>query len=104
MTEAGYLPFAAVVLTVTGMNSFTTFASFGFMSRMRPSSLAAARSEPSGLQLTASHTCSTLRMRSSALNAMGFFFIENERLNDCPSGLHGHGLATTRFKVLVSST
>ena len=44
-----YLPLAAVALTVTGMNSFTTFPSLGLMNRMRPSSPAAARSEPSGL-------------------------------------------------------
>ena len=48
--ERHYRAFAAVTgPTVTGTNSFTTFASLGLMSRTLPSSPAAAASVPSDL-------------------------------------------------------
>ena len=48
--SSAYRPFAAVAgPTVTGTNSFTTFASLGLMSRTFPSSPAAAASVPSDL-------------------------------------------------------
>ena len=47
--KSAYRAFAVVALTVTGTNSFTTFASLGLMRRTLPSSPAAAASVPSDL-------------------------------------------------------